>query len=255
MDTSRPSLRTNWTRLVPLQVGGVDEQQELLGRGGERGGQGAVAARDAARAGLRGRGGGAGRPGARAAPARPRGRLRNLRVRVLGAARAALPLPQVRAAPPPPSRTNWTRLVPLPVLTGRVSSLFTQVRAARVPQMQRRDRPRRARDAGRAPPTRCGRWRRALRNGTPTGLVLFVPVWRRQTPVSPVLPEQKAHSADTNGGAAPAAAAAEHTRVPPRRWSPGRASSQRPTTSAMTRLTPAPPRLVLSGHAASLTPY
>jgi len=154
-----------------------------------------------------------------------------------------------------PSRTNWTRLVPLPVLTGRVSSLFTQVRAARVPQMQRRDRPRRARDAGRAPPTRCGRWRRALRNGTPTGLVLFVPVWRRQTPVSPVLPEQKAHSADTNGGAAPAAAAAEHTRVPPRRWSPGRASSQRPTTSAMTRLTPAPPRLVLSGHAASLTPY
>jgi hypothetical protein len=29
-----------------------------------------------------------------------------------------------RPRPPPPSRTNWTRLVPLPVLTGRVSSLL-----------------------------------------------------------------------------------------------------------------------------------
>ena len=27
-------------------------------------------------------------------------------------------------APPPPSRTNWTRLIPPPVLTGHVSSLL-----------------------------------------------------------------------------------------------------------------------------------
>jgi hypothetical protein len=32
--------------------------------------------------------------------------------------------PSVRPAPPPPSRTNWTRLVPPPVLTGHVSSLL-----------------------------------------------------------------------------------------------------------------------------------
>jgi hypothetical protein len=34
---------------------------------------------------------------------------------------------RLQPPPSPPSRTKWTRLVPLPVLTGRVSSLFTQV--------------------------------------------------------------------------------------------------------------------------------
>ena len=30
---------------------------------------------------------------------------------------------QLRSSPPLPSRTNWTRLVPPPVLTGQASSL------------------------------------------------------------------------------------------------------------------------------------
>jgi hypothetical protein len=41
------------------------------------------------------------------------------RARVLDLMR---PMLAAKGAPPPPSRTNWTRLVPPPVLTGRVSS-------------------------------------------------------------------------------------------------------------------------------------
>ena len=36
-----------------------------------------------------------------------------------------------KAPPPPPSRTDWTRLVPPPVLTGHVSSLLPRTRRRR----------------------------------------------------------------------------------------------------------------------------
>jgi hypothetical protein len=75
--------------------------------------------------------------------------------------------PGAPAGCPPPSSTNWTRLVPLPVLTGRVSSVNAPPSAARTEREPRAATGQCGAPAPRAParaPTSCTR-RRARQTG------------------------------------------------------------------------------------------
>ena len=61
----------------------------------------------------------------------------------------------VHFPPPPPCRTNWTRLVPPPVLTGQVSSGASSSRRQRAGSARGRPRPRRARPSCRTCRSAC----------------------------------------------------------------------------------------------------
>jgi hypothetical protein len=103
--------RTNRTSLVPLLVLSGHRREALNAPGGNEGGEtrkGACAVRAT---------------GAISLPCTQNGSSDNPAERLQRSARPRLatilrrPL-DLTASPPPPSRTNWTRLVPLPVLTG-----------------------------------------------------------------------------------------------------------------------------------------
>ena len=96
MDTSRPSLRTNWTRLVFLRAG-LDREARDDARGRAARARRATAAPKVKRSRQEGGGGGAAAAGA-----------------------AGVPLVGGRTPPPPP-RTEWTHRVPHPVLIGHAS--------------------------------------------------------------------------------------------------------------------------------------
>jgi hypothetical protein len=120
VDTSRPSLRTNWTRLIPLTGAPPCRTPATLRRRARRVARARVPAARRLRRLCR-----------RRRRRRRDARLNPLRSRVRGAvgrrgcARAAAAHSRVRAVErgPPPLRTKWTRRVSHPVLIGHAASL------------------------------------------------------------------------------------------------------------------------------------